>query len=205
MSASETRAGIVAAADDLFYRQGYAQTSFADIAAAVDLSRGNFYYHFRSKDEILAAVIAARLDKTARMLADWEKAATDPLARIRCFIDIVIRNRDEIKHFGCPVGSLTTELAKLGQQGGGDARRIFICFRAWLVRQFAALGLAARAADEAALHLLAWSQGVAVLANVFHDEAFIRREAREIEARLQSLLPSGRRTGRQRQRNSRRR
>lgn len=205
MSASETRAGIVAAADDLFYRQGYAQTSFADIAAAVDLSRGNFYYHFRSKDEILTAVIAARLDKTARMLADWEKAATDPLARIRCFIDIVIRNRDEIKHFGCPVGSLTTELAKLGQQGGGDARRIFICFRAWLVRQFAALGLAARAADEAALHLLAWSQGVAVLANVFHDEAFIRREAREIEARLQSLLPSGRRTGRQRQRNSRRR
>ncbi|TDQ83096.1 TetR family transcriptional regulator [Dongia mobilis] len=201
MSASETRAGIVAAADELFYRQGYAHTSFADIATAVDLSRGNFYYHFRSKDEILAAVIATRLKRTEMMLADWEKAAVDPLVRIRCFIDIVIRNRAEIKRFGCPVGSLTTELAKLGQQGGGEARRIFDLFRCWLARQFAALGLAASAADAAALHLLAWSQGVAVLANVFHDEAFIRREVREIEARLQSMLPPGRRTGRRARRN----
>ncbi|MDD9913854.1 MAG: helix-turn-helix domain containing protein, partial [Rhodospirillaceae bacterium] len=37
----------------LFYRHGFDHTSFADIAEAVQISRGNFYYHFRTKDDIL--------------------------------------------------------------------------------------------------------------------------------------------------------
>ncbi|MEK9971095.1 MAG: helix-turn-helix domain-containing protein, partial [Ferrovibrio sp.] len=48
-----TRDDIVEAADGLIYRRGYDHTSFADIADAVRISRGNFYYHFRTKDEIL--------------------------------------------------------------------------------------------------------------------------------------------------------
>ena len=42
-----TREQIVLAADQLFYEQGFEHTSFADIADAVKLSRGNFYYHFK--------------------------------------------------------------------------------------------------------------------------------------------------------------
>ena len=56
------RQRIVAAADQLFYIQGYENTSFSDIAEAVDISRGNFYYHFKSKDDILSAVLDARLE-----------------------------------------------------------------------------------------------------------------------------------------------
>ncbi|HEY7886322.1 MAG TPA: helix-turn-helix domain-containing protein, partial [Cellvibrionaceae bacterium] len=52
---------IVAAADRLFYERGFDATSFADIAEAVQISRGNFYYHFKTKDDILDAVIARRL------------------------------------------------------------------------------------------------------------------------------------------------
>ena len=61
MAGSSTRGQIVEAADELFYSHGFGQTSFADIAAAVQISRGNFYYHFRTKDEILDAVIDKRL------------------------------------------------------------------------------------------------------------------------------------------------
>ncbi|MGI9514997.1 MAG: TetR/AcrR family transcriptional regulator, partial [Anderseniella sp.] len=50
MNAMGTRDHIVAAASQLFYRQGYEHTSFADIAGAVRISRGNFYYHFKTKD-----------------------------------------------------------------------------------------------------------------------------------------------------------
>jgi Bacterial regulatory proteins, tetR family len=46
-----TRDQIVEAADDLFYRQGYEHTSFSDIANAVQISRGNFYYHFKDQRE----------------------------------------------------------------------------------------------------------------------------------------------------------
>lgn len=88
-----TRERIVQAADDLFYRRGFERTSFADIAEAVKISRGNFYHHFRSKDGILDAVVARRLVGTQQMLAQWEAEGAGPCERIRLFIDILIRNR----------------------------------------------------------------------------------------------------------------
>src|ERR1041384_7631312 len=107
-----TREEIVAAADRLFYRQGYEHTSFSDIAGAVQISRGNFYYHFKTKDEILDAVIAARLAGTQAMLERWEIEGKSPEDRIRSFIQMLIANRADIKRYGCPVGTLSGELAK---------------------------------------------------------------------------------------------
>ena len=68
MDPTPTRQRIIDAADDLFYRQGFEHTSFADIAASVGLSRGNFYYHFKTKDDILDAVIVKRLADTRALL-----------------------------------------------------------------------------------------------------------------------------------------
>lgn len=183
MGRRATRDEIVAAADRLFYHQGYDHTSFADIAAAVQISRGNFYHHFKAKDEILDAVIAARLADTQAMLADWETAGSTPVARIRLFIEILIRNRDKIMSYGCPVGTLSAELAKLDHASQGDANRLFGLFRHWLSRQFALLGCADDA-DALAMHLLARSQGVATLATAFRDEAFIRQEVQQMYAWL---------------------
>ncbi|MFM2281198.1 MAG: hypothetical protein RLZZ444_3429, partial [Pseudomonadota bacterium] len=60
MARPKTRDEIVQVADRLFYEQGFDSTAFADIAEAVGISRGNFYHHFKTKDDILAAVIALR-------------------------------------------------------------------------------------------------------------------------------------------------
>ena len=180
MAEPSTRAEIVAAADDLFYRQGYAHTSFADIASVVEISRGNFYHHFKSKDEILDAVIAARIAETERMLARWEHAAKGSADCIRSFIRLLVANRGDIKRFGCPVGTLSAELAKLDHPAQPGANQLFILLRTWLAKHFAQLGRKPDA-DALALHLLARSQGVASLANAFHDEAFIRREVRLME------------------------
>ena len=175
MSDKTTREHIVDAADQLFYRQGYEHTSFSDIADDVQISRGNFYYHFKTKDEILDAVIDARLAHTRRMLDQWEAAGKDPADRIRSFIHMLVANRADIKRYGCPVGTLCTELAKLNHAAQGEAGKLFALFRAWLRRQFVALGRA-QDADALAMHLLARSQGVATLANAFQDDKFIRHE-----------------------------
>lgn len=175
MSDRKTRARIIEAADELFYRQGYEHTSFSDIADAVQISRGNFYYHFKSKDEILDAVIDVRLANTGKMLERWETEGRTPADRIRCFIDILIVNRQKIELYGCPVGTLCTELAKLNHASQDEANKLFTLFRTWLRRQFTLLGRETDA-DVLAMHLLARSQGVAMLANAFHDEKFIRRE-----------------------------
>jgi TetR/AcrR family transcriptional repressor of nem operon len=189
MSDKTTRDQIVEAADRLFYRQGYEHTSFSDIAGAVRISRGNFYYHFKTKDEILDAVIGARLANTRTMLERWEIEGKDPEDRIRSFIHILIANRAAIKRYGCPVGTLCGELAKLGHAAQAEANQLFTLFRAWLRRQFTQLGREADA-DALAMHLLARSQGVATLANAFHDEKFIRQEVKEMCDWLRSCAES---------------
>lgn len=175
MSEQTTRAQIVMAADRLFYRYGYDHTSFADIADAVKISRGNFYYHFKSKDEILDAVIEARLAATRAMLDLWEREGAGPAERIRAFIHILIANKADIKRYGCPVGTLCSELAKLGHASQEQAGELFTLFRVWLRRQFVLLSRE-KDADVLAMHLLARSQGVAALASAFRDDAFIKRE-----------------------------
>jgi len=175
MSNMTTRDHIVEAADQLFYRQGFDHTSFADIADVVQISRGNFYYHFKSKDKILDAVINVRLANTRKMLERWENEGKNPEERIASFIHILIANRAKIKRYGCPVGTLCIELAKLNHTSQDGANKLFTLFRSWLGRQFSAFGCKSDA-DALALHLLARSQGVAILANAFHDDKFIKHE-----------------------------
>lgn len=187
MTSQSTREHIIKAADQLFYRQGYEHTSFSDIAEVVQISRGNFYYHFKTKDEILDAVIALRLANTRNMLAQWESRGETPAERIRRFIHILIGNKTKIKQHGCPVGTLCTELAKLNHGAKDDANKLFTLFRTWLRRQFTLLGRE-KDADALAMHLLARSQGVATLANAFHDEKFIKQEVRQMEDWLASCM-----------------
>jgi AcrR family transcriptional regulator len=190
-----TRDHIVEAADDLFYRQGFEHTSFSDIADIVRISRGNFYYHFKTKDEILDAVIDARQTDTRKMLEQWERDHKDPADRIRSFIHILLANRPDIMLFGCPVGTLSTELAKLSHASQAEASKLFTLFRNWLRKQFTLLGCKANA-DALAMHLLARSQGVAVLANAFHDKKFIDEEVRQMCDWLQSCMDDARSNGR---------
>ncbi len=179
--AKTTRDQIVEAADELFYRQGYEYTSFADIASAVRISRGNFYYHFKTKDDILAAVIESRLSATGKLLQQWQETGQSAEDRIRSFIEILLTNREKIKLYGCPVGTLCGELGKIGHSAQADAKRLFTLFRIWLRGQFRQLGRR-RDADQLALHLLARSQGVATLASAFRDDGFIRREVKLLHA-----------------------
>ncbi|MGB5559208.1 MAG: TetR/AcrR family transcriptional regulator [Paracoccaceae bacterium] len=185
MTRLKTRERIEQKADSLFYENGFEATSFADIAAAVGISRGNFYHHFKSKDDILEAVISRRLAATQLMLNNWD-IDTPPEARILSFIRILIINQTKIMAFGCPVGTLTTELAKLEHIARDRAAEIFNLFRDWLACQFRALGHG----DDAmslALHLLGRSQGVAMMASAYRDEEFLRSEVAALETWLDAL------------------
>jgi TetR/AcrR family transcriptional regulator len=68
--AERTRAAILAAAEGLFARRGYAATRLEDVAEAVGVKRAALFYHFRDKQGLYDAVIedafgmlAARLDE----------------------------------------------------------------------------------------------------------------------------------------------
>jgi AcrR family transcriptional regulator len=53
----ERKAELVDAAERMFFERGYEQTAVSDIVKSVNVAHGTFYYHFKSKDDILEAVI----------------------------------------------------------------------------------------------------------------------------------------------------
>jgi len=186
MRGAETRTEIVRTADRLFYEGGFEHTSFADIAGAVKIARGNFYYHFRTKDEILEAVIARRMQSTRALLAQWECDNPTPRGRLSAFVRILAVNGDKIMRYGCPVGSLATELSKLAHEARPASVGLFDLFAGWLAEQFRALDCAE--AEALGLHLLMRSQGVAVLATAYRDAQFVAREMTAMEDWIDNVV-----------------
>lgn len=182
----QQRQQIVEATDDLLYRKGFNLMSFTDIAEASGVPRGNIYYYFRTKDEILDAVIAHRLAGMQAMLADWEQRLDNPLDRLRRYAEIVLNESRRVTRYGCPMGSLNTELAKAQPELRKIARAQFDLFRKWLKGQFAQLNPEGDA-DALAMHMLMRTQGIAVMANVYADNKLIVRELDEIKTWLEQV------------------
>lgn len=75
---------IVAAAVELFYRQGYPQTSVREITAACGITPGALYNHFQSKEELLWEVVRDTHEMSERVAREaLERAGDDPIAQLR--------------------------------------------------------------------------------------------------------------------------
>jgi AcrR family transcriptional regulator len=182
----EIRQHIVAAANQLIYERGFNDTTFSDIADASAVPRGNFYYYFKSKDEILRAVIEARTTRIRQTLADWETQNTDPKRRLRRFVDMVLSEEQAIVRFGCPMGTLNAELGKTQAELQQLAAGMFDLFLEWLKLQFQALGHGQRS-HSLAQHMLAVVQGVALVAYASGDARFLRREMTQLKEWIDQL------------------
>lgn len=64
----QTREKILDISVKLFYEKGYEQTSIQDIMDALNLSKGGIYHHFKSKEEILEAVMQRRTQYVTDLL-----------------------------------------------------------------------------------------------------------------------------------------
>ncbi len=184
-----TRQRVVEAANRLFYHKGYNQTSFSDVVEAAGVPRGNIYYYFKTKDEILEAAIHYRTERISQMLENWSGSYRTPIQRLHRFLDILTNSADAIMRYGCPMGTLNTELGKDQGELQEQAENLFKVFESWLTDQFAELGYAGRA-HELALRLMSQGQGISVMAHVHNDPGFLRREKERLAAWL-DLLAEG--------------
>ncbi len=84
--AEERRNEILDAADELFAQKGFDGTSTNDILGKVGIARGTLYYHFKSKEELMDALIerhSVRLFDTARQIAaDREIPIVERITRV---------------------------------------------------------------------------------------------------------------------------
>jgi AcrR family transcriptional regulator len=184
----QIRQQIVAATDDLLYQKGFNLMSFTDIADAAEVPRGNLYYYFKTKDEVLAAVIEHRLQQMRQMLDEWEQSIPTPLERLQRYVRIPVNELANVTRFGCPMGSLNTELGKAQPELQTVARQQFDMFREWLTTQFQELGMGEKS-EHLAMHLLVHTQGIATIAQVYQAPAVVKREIEELSNWLKNLSP----------------
>ncbi|MCQ4246768.1 TetR family transcriptional regulator [Stutzerimonas decontaminans] len=84
--AEQTRLKVIAAALELFSRNGYSNTTLAMIAEAAGFSRGPIYWHFKSKDELYEAVLGYSQVPLERLIEQSRELAADPRAALEHFI-----------------------------------------------------------------------------------------------------------------------
>jgi AcrR family transcriptional regulator len=177
---------VVEAADQLFYQKGYNLTSFSDIAVASKVPRGNLNYYFKTKSEVLVAVIRYRVNEMQQMLSSWEREYKSPLERLQRYAQIVSNVKKDVIHYGCPMGTLNSELGKAQHELQDITKEQFEVFEQWIKKQFQSMGCSKNAA-ELTMHLMVWTQGVATMAYIHQDTRLIQREAKSIATWLASL------------------
>lgn len=125
-----TKRKILETACTLFYLKGYNGTSIDDILQAAQVKKGNFYFHFKSKEDLGYAVIDAYAAKTIPLLQETLKQDGHPLNRL---FDLFRKQDGRMKtsryRGGCPCGNLALELA---DHHDGFRRQLDAIFDAWV-------------------------------------------------------------------------
>jgi AcrR family transcriptional regulator len=181
------RQRLLEAAMGLFHEHGMVATTIATIAEAASVPLGNVYYHFRSKDDLIAAVIQARREEVRAELA---LAACDanPLERLRSLIRDSKRNRELLTAHGCPYASLAQGLRDLQNQQADDAGELLRLHIDFAEVQFKALQVPkARALGAEFISRL---YGAYTLANAMGDTTFLDSQLVSIEGWLKQLVGS---------------
>jgi AcrR family transcriptional regulator len=85
----ETRRSLMAAALRLFSQNGYDATTVKDITNAADVAKGTFFNYFETKEAILPAIAARRLEQLEERLTPERGAPASAVARIKLALRLV--------------------------------------------------------------------------------------------------------------------
>ena len=179
------RERLVGGARRVIHQQGVEKTTIADIAQAANVPVGNVYYYFKTKDDIIAAVIEAHVQQAKAALASIEHSHRSPKSRLKALVGEYARQGEVIALYGCPHGSLCSELDKRPGSPGFALEELMRVPIEWAQEQFRALGR--RDAQDLAVTLIAAYQGSALLANTFRDPRILAREARRLNRWIDTL------------------
>jgi TetR/AcrR family transcriptional repressor of nem operon len=128
--AQATRNRILAAATKLFYLHGYNATGLDKILKEAGVTKGNFYYHFKSKEALALASLDSQLTLILQALQEQvlskHKSPLETLFGILNFM----ANKQKIQHregyiCGCYFGNFTLELSTVSDPIKQKVKHIF--------------------------------------------------------------------------------
>jgi AcrR family transcriptional regulator len=112
---AQTRSRIVESARKLFNRHGFEQVSIDRVMAEAGLTRGGFYNHFESKDELYAAAVAS-FSTCNPFRPDFnDQPPPAPTEMARMLVDLYLS--DEVLQnvqYHCPLYALPGDVARAG-------------------------------------------------------------------------------------------
>ncbi|MHB8233507.1 MAG: TetR/AcrR family transcriptional regulator [Solirubrobacteraceae bacterium] len=183
-SADDKRERLVEGARLMLHQQGVEGTTIVDIAHASEVPVGNVYYHFKTKDQLVQAAIDAHEQEVRAALASLDQSRT-PKARLKAFVSMVAGNGELSARYGCPQGTLCSELDKRADPLARDAAKLMQIPIEWAEQQFRAMGR--RDARDLAVALIAAYQGISLLTNTLREPELMSKEARRLERWIDSL------------------
>ena len=181
---SDKRERLIKAAKFLFHKQGFTNTTLADIAEESKVPLGNVYYYFRTKEELGAAVIDDRRIEFDSQYQDWSSLG-DPRERLFHFLDQFETHAELVVQNGCPIGSLCQELNKADSSLSDLADGMLENQLEWLTDQFAELEH--NNPRKIALHLVTSLQGGSLLANALQDVRILTEEIQRLRRLISKI------------------
>ncbi|MCF8482833.1 MAG: TetR/AcrR family transcriptional regulator [Rhodospirillum sp.] len=188
----DTRGRIIDAASSLFYADGIRAVSVDAVAERAGVTKKTLYYHFTSKDELVAAYLAARDQPNLRRFAKWyDEGEGEASDRVAVLFQGIARAARHPKWRGCGFLRTVGELANLP---GHPAMRIGAAhkkaFEALLADRFHAAGLVSPEATARQVAILMDGAFSALL--VHRDPAYADAAGEAARALVASALPGGR-------------
>lgn len=112
--AQATRERILRAAEGLFHRHGYHATGLDRIIAEAGVTKGNFYYHFKSKEALAIASIERHFDQMGVAIAQRGGAGSSPLSTLFSILDyfaeLIVAQNQAGGVVGCYFGNFGLEM-----------------------------------------------------------------------------------------------
>ena len=180
------RERLIEAAQTMFYQQGVSRTTLADIAQQAQVPLGNIYYHFRTKEALVEAVIQAHERELQSLFAQWGHLS-DARQRLLALLAISRQQEPALARYGCPHGSLCLELDKEDTALVTVGARIFQTYLDWAQIQFLQMGRDEQEAKDLAIDLISSLQGTFVLTATFRNPELLERKLQRLEAWVRSL------------------
>ncbi|GGW70807.1 TetR family transcriptional regulator [Streptomyces lucensis JCM 4490] len=172
------------AAVRVFHEQGVEKTTLADIARAADVPLGNVYYYFKSKDRLVEAAVDAHRDRLGALTGRLDELA-DPASRLKELVAGWVGQRETAARFGCPFGTLATELDKRDDGLDVAAAKVMRALLDWAESQFAQLGRSD--ARALAVDLVAAYQGMSVLTNTLRDPDLMAAQGERLRSWIDGI------------------
>jgi AcrR family transcriptional regulator len=193
---SETRRRLIAAADGLFYRQGIRAVGVDAVAEAAGVTKRTLYYHFASKDDLIAAYLEGRdlptLGRYQRLIPETGEPAAHQVRRI---FEELGRNAEHPSWRGCSFLRAAAEFANLpGHPARVVAARHKKRFESWLEGILAAEGFG-EAADLARQLMILFDGAVAQIL-IHRDPSYALSAADAASTLLNCTAKSKRKRGR---------